>query len=123
MLVNIPHNVVVGEILEKLPVKSLLRFRAVLDDCGRASLASLSLGKTLVSLENHIRLKITRSCDGLTCLYSKTSIYVINPATRWHRKLPEARFQTLAEVTNYRFPYPFLGFSKDNIIGMYKCYS
>lgn len=29
MLVNIPHDVVVDQILEKLPVKSLLRFRAV----------------------------------------------------------------------------------------------
>lgn len=165
MLVNIPHDLVVEEILEKLPVKSLLRFRTVsklwrteiesrrfqerhlmyqqksrdvsilicyptLDDCGKASLRSLSLGATLVSEENHIRydvsskkeigVRITRSCDGLACLYSKTFMYVINPATRWHRKLPQARFQTLAEVTNNYSPRPCLGFGKDNITGMYK---
>lgn len=165
MLVSIPHDVVVEEILEKLPVKSLLRFRAVsklwrteiesrrfqerhlvhqqksrdpsilicrprLDDLGKASLRSLSLGATLVSEEDHIRypvpskkdfnVRVTRSCDGLACLYSNTFMYVINPATRWHRKLPKARFQTLVEITTNRFPRPFVGFGKDNITGMYK---
>uniref|UniRef100_A0A0D3E649 F-box domain-containing protein n=1 Tax=Brassica oleracea var. oleracea TaxID=109376 RepID=A0A0D3E649_BRAOL len=130
MLVNIPHHVVVDQILEKLPVKSLLRFRAVskqwrteiesprfqerhlrhqqksrdpsilichprLEKRGKASLRSLSVGATLVSEENHIRypvaskreinVRTTRSCDGLACLYSSTFMYVINPATRWHR--------------------------------------
>ncbi|CAN6838796.1 unnamed protein product [Brassica oleracea] len=168
MLVNIPHDVVVDQILEKLPVKSLLRFRAVskqwrteiesprfherhlrhqqksrdpsilichprLEKRGKASLRSLSVGATLASEENHIRypvaskreidVRTTRSCDGLACLYSSTFMYVINPATRWHRKLPEARFQTLAQVTYNRFNrfrHPFLGFGKDNITGMYK---
>ncbi|KAL0823221.1 hypothetical protein Bca101_046898 [Brassica carinata] len=153
MLVNIPHHVVVDQILEKLPVKSLLRFRAVskqwrteiesprfqerhlrhqqksrdpsilichprLEKRGKASsLRSLSVGATLVSEENHIRypvaskreinVRTTRSCDGLACLYSSTFIYVINPATRWHCKLPEARFQTLAQLTYNRFRRPF----------------
>ncbi|CAF1729868.1 unnamed protein product [Brassica oleracea] len=155
MLVNIPHDVVIDQILEKLPVKSLLRFRAVskqwrteiesprfqernlrhqqksrdpsilichprLEKRGKASLRLLSVGATLVSEENHIRypvaskreinVRTTRSCDGLACLYSSTFMYVINPATRWHRKLPEARFQTLAQLTYNRFRRPFLGF-------------
>ncbi|CDY72528.1 BnaAnng41400D [Brassica napus] len=40
---------------------------------------------------------ISGNCDGLFCIHSpKTqSIYVVNPATRWLRQLPPARFQIL----------------------------
>ncbi|ESQ36649.1 hypothetical protein EUTSA_v10007816mg [Eutrema salsugineum] len=178
--VNIPEDVVVEEILEKLPVKSVLRFRAVskvwrreiesrrfqerhlkheqksrepsivlvkrrLYDSGEAGLTTLSLGQTSVSLDNHIHypavlnpeqlgrfefVRITRSCDGLVCLYSEnyfmlsenTCMYVINPATRWYRQLPEARFQALAPDRDpmIRFSYPLLGFGKDDITGIHK---
>ncbi|XP_024011865.1 F-box protein At5g10340 [Eutrema salsugineum] len=178
--VNIPDDVVVEEILEKLPVKSVLRFRAVsklwrreiesrrfqerhlkhqeksrepsilvvkprIYDSGKAGLTTLSLGATSVSLDNHIHypavlspmqvgrfefVRITRSCDGLVCLYSEnyfmlsenTCMYVINPATRWYRQLPEARFQALAPDRDpmIRFSYPLLGFGKDDITGIHK---
>ncbi|CAH8388875.1 unnamed protein product [Eruca vesicaria subsp. sativa] len=37
------------------------------------------------------------NCDGLFCIHSPQtqSIYVVNPATRWQRQLPLARFQIL----------------------------
>ncbi|CAN6866451.1 unnamed protein product [Brassica oleracea] len=99
---------------------SILICHPRLEKRGKASLRLLSVGATLVSEENHIRypvaskreinVRTTRSCDGLACLYSSTFMYVINPATRWHRKLPEARFQTLAQLTYNRFRRPFLGF-------------
>ncbi|CAL9228792.1 unnamed protein product [Arabidopsis halleri] len=46
---------------------------------------------------------------------------VINPATRWYRKLPEARFQALVrhDFTKY-YPLPLLGFGKDNVTRIYK---
>lgn len=162
--VVLPHDVV-GEILEKLPVKSLVRFKAasklwrreiesrrfeerhlrhqqksrdpsivvchprIEDDTKLASLMTLSLGEASVPFENHThypvhsttrttRLRHTRSCDGLTCIYSETFMYVLNPATRWYRRLPEARFQ--ACDTENLFAEPFIGFGKDNITGTYK---
>ncbi|XP_010458723.1 PREDICTED: putative F-box protein At1g12855 [Camelina sativa] len=38
----------------------------------------------------------SESCDGLFCIHSvrTLAIYVVNPATRWLRQLPPARFQT-----------------------------
>ncbi|VVB12856.1 unnamed protein product [Arabis nemorensis] len=68
---------------EKSRDPSILVGHPGLDNGGKATLRTLSLGATSVSLENHTHypvhtkselsaLKITRSCDGLTCLYSNT---------------------------------------------------
>ncbi|CAH2037970.1 unnamed protein product [Thlaspi arvense] len=40
---------------------------------------------------------VSESCDGLFCIHSAMtqSMYVVNPATRWLRQLPPARFQIL----------------------------
>ncbi|CAA7039209.1 unnamed protein product [Microthlaspi erraticum] len=40
-------------------------------------------------------INVSESCDGLFCIHSHRlqSIYVVNPATRWLRQLPPARFQ------------------------------
>ncbi|KAL1206758.1 F-box protein [Cardamine amara subsp. amara] len=100
----------------------------------KVTLRTLSLGATSVSLENHadypvhskcsiLGARLTPSCNGLTCLYSETFVYVINPATRWYRELPEARVQALLRdtVTQNDFrPFPLPGFGKDNITGIYK---
>ncbi|KAG2319940.1 hypothetical protein Bca52824_013153 [Brassica carinata] len=45
---------------------------------------------------------VSGNCDGLFCIHSpKTqSIYVVNPATRWLRQLPPARFQILMHKFN-----------------------
>ncbi|CAA7039210.1 unnamed protein product [Microthlaspi erraticum] len=42
-------------------------------------------------------INVSESCDGLFCIHSYRlqSIYVVNPATRWLRQLPPARFQIL----------------------------
>ncbi|XP_023645664.1 putative F-box/kelch-repeat protein At1g12870 [Capsella rubella] len=44
----------------------------------------------------------SESCDGLFCVYSPKTldIYVVNPATRWFRQLPPARFQILMDKSN-----------------------
>ncbi|XP_010495079.2 PREDICTED: putative F-box/kelch-repeat protein At1g13200 [Camelina sativa] len=49
------------------------------------------------------RNQISESCDGLFCIHSPKShsIYVVNPATRWFRQLPPARFQILNHKFNY----------------------
>ncbi|EFH47187.1 predicted protein [Arabidopsis lyrata subsp. lyrata] len=47
-------------------------------------------------------------------------MYVLDPATRWYRRLPEARFQALYCDTTNRVSEPLLGFGKDNIKGIYK---
>lgn len=102
-----------------------------LEDDTKASLMTLSLGAASVSFENHTqypvqsttivtRLRNTQSCDGLTCIYSETFMYVLDPATRWYRRLPEARFQALYCDTTIRVSEPLLGFGKDNIKGIYK---
>ncbi|CAA7061826.1 unnamed protein product [Microthlaspi erraticum] len=162
--VNIPQDVVVEEIIEKLPVKSLMRFKAVskqwrreiesrrfkekhlrheqksgdpsivvnvsvLGDGEEASLRTLRLGETSFTLENHTRypahtnergiVGITSSCDGLICLYSKDFVCVINPATRWYRRLPYARLHALIRDTISPL-FPAMGFGKDNIRGIYK---
>ncbi|XP_010481134.1 PREDICTED: F-box protein At1g11270-like [Camelina sativa] len=165
-IVELPQDVV-GEILEKLPVKSLLRFKAVsklwrreiesrrfqkrhlrheqksrdpsilvchprLDQGTKlASLRTLSLGAASVSFETHTQypvdttirsymLRNTRSCDGLTCIYSETFMYVVNPTTRWYRRLPEARCQAFFRDTKNQFLVGYPGFGKDNITGIYK---
>ncbi|KAG2319941.1 hypothetical protein Bca52824_013154 [Brassica carinata] len=45
---------------------------------------------------------VSGNCNGLFCIHSpKTqSIYVVNPATRWLRQLPPARFQILMHKFN-----------------------
>ncbi|KAG7591507.1 F-box associated domain type 1 [Arabidopsis thaliana x Arabidopsis arenosa] len=45
---------------------------------------------------------ISESCDGLFCIHSPRShsVYVVNPATRWLRLLPSARFQILIHKFN-----------------------
>ncbi|CAA7039260.1 unnamed protein product [Microthlaspi erraticum] len=42
---------------------------------------------------------VSENCDGLFCIHSpySPSIYVINPAIRWLRQLPPARFQILMQ--------------------------
>ncbi|KAL0731359.1 hypothetical protein Bca4012_027453 [Brassica carinata] len=183
----IPQDVV-QEILVRLAVKSLLRFKAVskswrseiesrlfqerylrhqhksrnpsilvFDDDNdnntiSACVRTLSVGATSLSLENHntyhlhlqpstfifpcvtnTGIRITESCDGLTCIYSTFLTYVINPATRWYRKVPESRCQArvkalmerdLIAIKERRVPqiksFPALGFGKDNITGIYK---
>ncbi|KAG2297771.1 hypothetical protein Bca4012_008968 [Brassica carinata] len=37
----------------------------------------------------------SHSCDGLFCIQSSKSTYVVNPATRWFRPLPLSRYQIL----------------------------
>ncbi|KAH0863917.1 hypothetical protein HID58_081128, partial [Brassica napus] len=60
-----------------------------------ASLLSSTLINFSQGFDNWIF--ISGNCDGLFCIHSpKTqSIYVVNPATRWLRQLPPARFQIL----------------------------
>ncbi|XP_024012935.1 F-box/LRR-repeat/kelch-repeat protein At1g09650 [Eutrema salsugineum] len=42
---------------------------------------------------------MTRSCDGLVCVYDfQKELYVINPATRWCRSLPRAKFQQINRI-------------------------
>ncbi|KAL0884878.1 hypothetical protein Bca101_008859 [Brassica carinata] len=50
----------------------------------------------------HHWIYVSESCDGLFCIYSvKTqSIYVVNPATRWLRRLPPYRCQVLLSNVN-----------------------
>ncbi|KAJ4879275.1 putative F-box/kelch-repeat protein [Raphanus sativus] len=45
---------------------------------------------------------VSGNCDGLFCIHSPRtqSIYVVNPATRWLRQLPPARFQILMHKFN-----------------------
>ncbi|KAJ4909699.1 F-box protein [Raphanus sativus] len=182
--VYIPQDVV-QEILIRLAVKSLLRFKAVSktwrteiesrtfhdrhlrhqqksrnlsvlvfddDNPASATFRTLSVGATSLSLENHSTyhlqlhpstfkfscvtstgIQITESCDGLVCLYSTFLTYVINPATRWYRKVPESRCQARVKALLERDfiaikarqvpqikSFPELGFGKDNITGVYK---
>ncbi|KAG7596838.1 F-box associated domain type 1 [Arabidopsis suecica] len=50
----------------------------------------------------HHPIYASESCDGLFCIHSpKTQdIYVVNPATRWFRQLPPARFQIFMHKLN-----------------------
>ncbi|KAF3524466.1 hypothetical protein F2Q69_00049509 [Brassica cretica] len=42
---------------------------------------------------------ITGSCDGLVCVYHVPNfIYLVNPATRWCRPLPKAKFQKINRI-------------------------
>ncbi|KAG7653877.1 Galactose oxidase/kelch beta-propeller [Arabidopsis suecica] len=45
---------------------------------------------------------VSGCCDGLFCIHSPKSqaVYVVNPATRWLRQLPPARFQILMHKFN-----------------------
>ncbi|CAH8388858.1 unnamed protein product [Eruca vesicaria subsp. sativa] len=45
---------------------------------------------------------ISGNCNGLFCIHSpyKQSVFVVNPATRWQRQLPPARFQILMHKFN-----------------------
>ncbi|KAL0884880.1 hypothetical protein Bca101_008861 [Brassica carinata] len=40
-------------------------------------------------------IQSSNSCDGLFCIQSSKSTYVVNPATRWFRPLPLSRYQIL----------------------------
>jgi len=59
------------------------------------------LSSTLITFPQGFQHRIyaSESCDGLFCIHSlKTqAIYVVNPATRWFRQLPPARFQILMQ--------------------------
>ncbi|XP_010480457.2 PREDICTED: putative F-box/kelch-repeat protein At1g12870 [Camelina sativa] len=50
----------------------------------------------------HDGIYASESCDGLFCVHSPNTqeIYVVNPATRWFRQLPPARFQILMDKLN-----------------------
>ncbi|CAN6935484.1 unnamed protein product [Brassica oleracea] len=67
---------------------------------------------------------ITGSCDGLVCVYHVPNfIYLVNPATRWCRPLPKAKFQKINRIrrsldSNNRCD--FLGFGKDTMTGKHK---
>ncbi|XP_010476016.1 PREDICTED: putative F-box/kelch-repeat protein At1g13200 [Camelina sativa] len=47
-------------------------------------------------------ISVSRCCDGLFTIHSpeNQSMYVVNPAIRWLRQLPPARFQTLMHKAN-----------------------
>lgn len=45
------------------------------------------------------RLAITGSCDGLVCVYDfRKEMYLFNPATRWSRSLPRAKYQQINRI-------------------------
>ncbi|KAL0695324.1 hypothetical protein Bca4012_062504 [Brassica carinata] len=139
----LPHDVI-EYILERLDVKTLLKFTTVskqwkptIIQCRsfqtRQMLRRKQSGKTdvvLVSLilydgsgsNPNIEALRTFSCDGLICLYDlyDPSI-VVNPTTRWHRTIPPCNYQL--ETFDRRIrqtPSPSPGFGKDKINGTYK---
>ncbi|ESQ44342.1 hypothetical protein EUTSA_v10006448mg [Eutrema salsugineum] len=69
-------------------------------------------------------LAMTRSCDGLVCVYDfQKELYVINPATRWCRSLPRAKFQQINRIRenlNRKSKRSCLGFGKDTMTNKYK---
>lgn len=134
---RLPH-VLVEEILQRLGVKSLMRFTSVSKQWKstikstyfasrhliRAQtrdpdillggehgpkpysyLWTLELGSSEFKQSNIIPKHdqrpcfITGSCDGLVCVYYVPYfIYLINPATRWCRPLPKAKFQKINRI-------------------------
>ncbi|XP_042488002.1 F-box/kelch-repeat protein At3g06240-like [Macadamia integrifolia] len=100
---NLPE-VLIMDILSRLPVKSLLRFRCVSKP--RCALItdppfikmhlSQSLAKAAaVELDHPLKspdygTEVPGSCNGLLCINTEheENIYLWNPSTRWHQKLP-----------------------------------
>ncbi|KAL9830050.1 hypothetical protein AtNW77_Chr3g0185321 [Arabidopsis thaliana] len=70
------------------------------------------------------RILFSKSVDGLFCLYSgvdmKQPIMVINPDTRWSKKLPLARIQRKNYLDSNKVEFSRLGFGKDSVTGTYK---
>ncbi|OAP16604.1 hypothetical protein AXX17_AT1G11380 [Arabidopsis thaliana] len=102
------HHPRVMVITEKDPLKLLPRPRPDADIGFRlfclesGSLLSFILLNFPQSFANYIY--VSGCCDGLFCVHSPRSqaMYVVNPATRWLRQLPPARFQILMQKATYR---------------------
>ncbi|XP_058202602.1 F-box/kelch-repeat protein At3g23880-like [Rhododendron vialii] len=101
-LPNLPYEINV-EILLRLPVKSLLRFRLLettdfhrdFKSCSIPSIMRHEQSDTAASVdwpfvESPNRFWIEGSCDGLVCLHTgkKKTIFLWNPSTKKYRKLP-----------------------------------
>ncbi|CAN7035458.1 unnamed protein product [Brassica rapa subsp. trilocularis] len=124
------HHDVVERIMEMLPVKSLLRFKAVskqwqstyfqksqlnhreqsrdpdvLMVIESLVLGSLSSVKIPTSWENTFYSVCGNSCDGLVCLYHSDLCFAVNPATIWHRTLPRCHFQQKKTTTCELFDF------------------
>ncbi|XP_010480473.1 PREDICTED: F-box protein At2g34280-like [Camelina sativa] len=141
----LPHDAV-ERILERVPVKSLLRFKSVSKqwkftiESQYFQKKQLTFGSKPVGDDDDIyvlfvstKLKTVvfchTSCDGLVCLDSylkiKSTNLVFNPTTRWHRSFPLSRLQQLFLERFKRresnlSSYPRFGFGKDKINGTYK---
>ncbi|KAG2269246.1 hypothetical protein Bca52824_063801 [Brassica carinata] len=143
----LPHDVI-EYILERLDVKTLLKFTTVskqwkstIIQCRsfqtRQMLRLKQSGKThvvFVSLyggsERNSGIEALRtlafyevcntSCDGLICIYDRYDgqSIVVNPTTRWHRTIPPCNYH-LAVPFNRRIRQPSPGFGKDKINGTY----
>ncbi|XP_020867242.1 F-box protein At1g11270-like [Arabidopsis lyrata subsp. lyrata] len=144
----LPYDVV-ELILERLPGKSLLRFKCLSKNWKRQLIRrkqlrgpdvlfvsleddeaprSIVFGSSIVStvkFPTSCSIVCYGSCDGLVCLYCvSTPGFVISPATRWHQSFPLSSFQQLRmdrlNKGDFRAPNHKLGFGKDKVRGIYK---
>ncbi|AEE77025.1 F-box-like domain superfamily [Arabidopsis suecica] len=145
-VIKIPNDDVLEEIIVRLPVKTLTRFQTV-SKHWRHTIKSRNGSKPsiryktmrlewslsrLVGEEEYLtskkhkerRILFSKSVDGLFCLYSgvdmKQPIMVINPDTRWSKKLPLARIQRKNYLDSNKVEFSRLGFGKDSVTGTYK---
>ncbi|KAG7588455.1 F-box associated domain type 1 [Arabidopsis suecica] len=143
MMKSLPHDVI-ERILERLVVKSLLRFKAVskqwkstiestffqerqLTHCQQSGSSSSSSVKIATPWKKIYPYVSRTSIDGLVCLYDPLRTgFIVNPTTRWHRVLPLSNFQRLLihfgvkDYSDLGLILYKLALGKDKLTGTYK---
>ncbi|CAJ2634492.1 unnamed protein product [Trifolium pratense] len=111
----LPHELII-QILLRLPVKSLLRFKCVYPLQTRfidfeASLhqdtASVSLNLNFMPSESHSYIEIKGSCRGFIFLYSYSNIYLWNPSTGLHKQIPLSPIDSKLDAVYFCYLYGF----------------
>ncbi|XP_058731671.1 F-box/kelch-repeat protein At3g06240-like [Vicia villosa] len=105
----LPHELII-EILLRLPVKSLIRFKSV-SSVGYDS-ASVSLSLDYMFLEDFTDFEVKGSCRGFILICSSLNIYIWNPTTGVHKQIPLSPFGSNVD-SNLDNEY-FYGFGYDH---------
>ncbi|KAK8602884.1 hypothetical protein V6N13_085086 [Hibiscus sabdariffa] len=109
---RVPHDLIVN-ILEKLPIKSLVRFKCLPMESmvvNRDSTLSYSHTRMFYHFEDYYDM--VNSCDGILCFNGRGDICVYNPATKEYRCLPTGLY--------CRKDRRRLGFGRDLVTDRYK---
>lgn len=149
--IMLPHHLV-EMILEKLPVKSITKFKCVSKDWKLTTMSQYFKERHMISQRSHdpnilfvqskcnppteiyvntltlsssvfvesrsyypfydkSLITVTKSCDGLICIYGAQCIYVVNPSIKWYRSLPLARLQNhIQDMVNRGSNFQLLSF-------------